>query len=79
MFYVIEVVTYNDDTPKSKGMYEYETKTEALSMYHKKLGGAMGNVKYETTLVKVITHEGIEIATTYWKREQPEPNPESEN
>ena len=39
MFYLIEVTTYSDETPKAKGMYEYETELDAIANFHTKLGG----------------------------------------
>ena len=72
MFYLMEVTTYTDGTPKGKALYEYQTKTDVLAAFHKKLGGAMGNAKYESELVKAVTYEGIEVATYYWEREKPE-------
>lgn len=68
MYYLIEVTTYVDETPKAKGIYEYETEVEALAKYHKKLGGAMDNANYATELVMVVAENGVLVATDYFER-----------
>lgn len=69
MYYLLlEVTTYNNNTPKSKGMYEYDTLEQATASFHKKMGGAMSNATYESELVKIITSDGIDCRTEYWER-----------
>lgn len=68
MYYLIEVTTYVDETPKAKGMYDYETEIEALAKFHKKIGGAMENENYATELVMVSTEDGVVITKDYFVR-----------
>lgn len=46
-FYVIEIAD-GDAKIKGKSIYEYENKTDALAMFHKKLGTAMSSELYTT-------------------------------
>lgn len=82
-FYVVEITTYNDGTPDAKGVYEYEdlddkaAETKAMASYHKKMGGAMDNEKYETELIIVSNSIGGILKVDYFNRNpQPEPTPE---
>lgn len=68
MYYLMEVTTYVDETPKSKGLYEYEDEISALAKFHQKLGGAMANENYATELVLVVAENGVVIATEYFER-----------
>lgn len=49
----MEVTEYVDETPKAKGVYEYEDETLAIANFHTKLGGAMKNENYAREMVIV--------------------------
>lgn len=68
MYYLLEVTTYTDETPKAKGIYEYEDEISALAKFHQKLGGAMDKKNYATELVQVVAENGVVVATEYFKR-----------
>ena len=68
-FYLIEITTYTDGTKDSVGVYTYDDLTSALSNFHKKLGGAMGNEKYKSELCQVINSFGAIQAVEFWQRE----------
>ena len=77
MYYLMEVTTYVDETPKAKGLYEYEDEISALAKFHQKLGGAMANENYATELVQVVSENGVVIATEFFERlVEPEPTEE---
>ena len=67
-YYLIEITTYVDDTPDSKGVYEYDDKDLAIANFHSKMGGAMKNDNYASELVQVISGSGQVIKTEYWVR-----------
>lgn len=68
MYYLLEVTTYTDETPKAKGIYEYEDEISALAKFHQKLGGAMDKKNYATELVQVVAENGVVVATEYFER-----------
>ena len=68
VYYLMEVTTYVDETPKAKGLYEYEDEISALAKFHQKLGGAMANENFATELVQVVAENGVVIATEYFER-----------
>lgn len=68
MFYLIEIVNYNDGTPVSKGVYEYATREEAVANYHQKMGGAMKNTTYASELLIVTSNTGAVIVSDYYVR-----------
>ena len=74
-FYVVEITTYNDGTADAKGVYEYEDEAKAMASYHKKMGGAMDNEKYETELIIVSNSIGGILKVDYFNR-NPQPTPE---
>lgn len=77
-YYLIEVTTYVDETPDAKGIYSYDTETEAVANFHSKMGGAMKNANYASELVQVISGTGKVIKTEFWARPievTPEPEP----
>lgn len=77
MYYLLEVTTYTDETPKAKGIYEYEDEISALAKFHQKLGGAMANEKFATELVQVVAENGVVVATEFFERPvEPEPTEE---
>lgn len=67
-YYLIEITTYVDDTPDSKGVYEYDDKDLAIANFHSKMGGAMKNDNYASELVQVISGSGQVVKTEYWVR-----------
>lgn len=67
-YYLLEVTTYTDETPKAKGIYEYEDEISALAKFHQKLGGAMANEKFATELVQVVAENGVVVATEFFER-----------
>ena len=77
MFYLVEITTYLNGTPDAKGIYSYDTETDAVANFHSKMGGAMKNNNYASELVQVISGSGQVIKTEYWVRPvvQPEPEP----
>lgn len=72
-FYVIEITTYNNETPDAKGVYEYSNENAAMASYHNKMGGAMNNENYETELLIVVNSIGGILKVDYFNR-----HPESE-
>lgn len=68
MYYLLEVTTYTDETPKAKGVYEYEDEILAIANFHSKMGGAMKNKNYATELVQVVAENGVVVATEYFER-----------
>lgn len=67
-YYLLEVTTYTDETPKAKGIYEHEDEISALAKFHQKLGGAMAKENYATELVLVVAENGVVIATEFFER-----------
>ena len=62
MYYLIEIAT-GDEKIAGKGIYTYNTRTEALASYHSKLGVAMKSPMYQTELVMVIDDAGaVEVS-----------------
>ena len=53
-YYLIEITTYVNDTPDAKGIYSYDSETDAVANFHSKMGGAMKNSNYASELVRVI-------------------------
>ena len=81
-YYLIEVTTYVDETPDAKGIYSYDTETEAVANYHTKMGGAMKNANYASEYLRAFypaseNEPDKELRVGYWKRPvvQPEPEP----
>ncbi len=60
-YYVIEIVTYNNGNNDSKGIYEYDSKQDAIATFHSKMGGAMKNSTYATELLFAISEEGSTV------------------
>lgn len=56
-YYVIEIAT-GDIKITGKGIYEYNSETEAVASFHSKLGTAMKSDLYETELILVIDSDG---------------------
>lgn len=68
MYFVLEIATYVDGSPTSKGVYEYATLDQAVSTFHSKLAGAMKNENYATELVMVISKVGSVMRHEYYVR-----------
>lgn len=68
VYYLMEVTTYVDKTPKTKGVYEYEDEILAIANFHSKMGGAMKNKNYATELVQVVAENGVVVATEFFER-----------
>ena len=60
-YYLIEIAD-GDNKIKCKGVYEYNTKNEAMANFHKKLGTAMGSELYTSELIMVVSSDGNLIA-----------------
>lgn len=56
-YYLIEIAN-GDAKVAGKGIYEYDTLTDAVASFHKKLGTAMGSELYTEELVIVTDSEG---------------------
>jgi hypothetical protein len=72
-YYLIEITTYMDETPDAKGIYSYDTETDAVAAFHSKMGGAMKNVNYASEYLRVFytVSEEVpdkELRKGYWKR-----------
>lgn len=67
-YYVVEITTYVDTTPDAKGVYAYDSETEAMAAYHKKMGGAMSNENYESELIIVSNSIGGILKVDYFNR-----------
>lgn len=81
MYYEIEIQTDNEGND-SKGIYTYETRDEAVSVFHKKQGSGMdagraGNLTKVLNLV-INEHGGTETKEFWQAPVQPEPEPEPE-
>ena len=84
-YYLVEITTYVDETPDSKGVYEYDNETDAIATFHSKMGGAMKNENYASEYLRAFypASEGKpdqELRVAYWKRPvaQLEPEPVAE-
>lgn len=80
MFYEIEIQR-NTEGQESKGMYSYQTRDEAIAVFHQKMAsgitaGRQGNLTY--VLNMVINESGNTIALETWLAPAPEPEPEEE-
>ena len=78
MFYEIEIQR-NKDNVESKGMYSYNTRDEAIAVFHTKMAsgitaGRAGNLNYVLTMV--INEAGTTVALETWTAPEPEPNEE---
>lgn len=53
-FYLVETITFNDETKDNVGIYTKETEAEAIAQAHKELGGWMlkDNVESINVIVK---------------------------
>lgn len=60
-YYLIEIAD-GDNKITAKGVYEYNTKNEAMANFHKKLGTAMGSELYTSELIMVVSEDGNLIA-----------------
>lgn len=67
-YYVIEITTYNNGTADSKGIYEYESKQDAIATFHSKMGSAMKTATYATELLLVISEEGSTVRMERFER-----------
>lgn len=68
-YYLIEITTYVDGTADAKGIYSYDSETDAVANFHSKMGGAMKNANYASELVQVISGSGKVIKPAeYWVR-----------
>ena len=68
-YYLIEITTYVDETADAKGIYSYDSETDAVANFHSKLGAAMKNSNYASELVQVISGSGKVIKPAeYWVR-----------
>lgn len=75
--YLIEITTYVDGSPEGKGIYVYDTETDAVANFHSKMGGAMKNANYATELLIVINENGGIVKDEQFIREsEEEPEPE---
>lgn len=79
-YYLTEIATgaIANGKPSTKAIYEYETQTEAVASFHKKLGTAMASELYDTELVIVFDEMGKMVKREYFARPKPEPEPEEE-
>lgn len=67
-YHLIEITKYVDSTPDAKGIYSYNSESDAVANFHSKLGGAMKNVNYTFELVTVINDYGVVIKSEYFER-----------
>lgn len=58
-YYAVEV-SDGDAKIKGKGMYEYETRDEAVATFHSKIGTAMKSELYTSHLIWVLNSAGGE-------------------
>lgn len=72
-YYLIFNMMYNDGTKDSNSEYTYDTEAEAITNFHKQLGGwrAKENVKH--ILAMVINSEGGVYATETYTNDAPAP------
>lgn len=69
-YYVIEIAE-GDAKIKGKAIYEYASKNEALSSFHKKLGTAMGSELYESELIMMVDDTGLIYALEKYNAHEP--------
>lgn len=69
MFYVLEISTYNNDTPTAKAVYSYETHDEALATFYQKMRGAIVNNTYASELCIIFNDHGLQLRNEYWERQ----------
>ena len=72
-YYLIEITTYMDETPDAKGIYSYDTETDAVANFHSKMGGAMKNENYASEYLRAFypaseNEPDKELRVGYWKR-----------
>lgn len=60
MYYLIEI-SKGDPKINGKGIYEYETRNEAIAKFHSKLGTAMSSELYDEELLLVVDGSGYVI------------------
>lgn len=80
MYYEIEIQT-NNEGQESKGMYSYESRDQAISVFHQKMASGMtaglaGNLKKVLNMV-INEHGGTEIKEFWVAPVEPEPEPEA--
>lgn len=81
MYYEIEIQT-DKEGKDSKGIYSYETRDEALKVFHQKMASGI-TAGLSGTLSKVLNmiineHGGTEVKEFWQAPVQPEPEPEPE-
>lgn len=68
-YYVVEI-SEGDSKIKGKGMYEYETRDEAVATYHSKIGTAMKSDLYTSHRICVLNDTmAIEMANVFVRGE----------
>lgn len=79
MYYEIEIQA-NNEGKESKGIYSYESRDEALTIFHQKMAsgitaGLAGNLSKVLNMI-INEHGGTEVRE-YWEASvEPEPEPE---
>lgn len=72
MYHLIEITNYVDGTKESKGIYSYDSRTDAIANFHSKMGGAMKHANYKSEMLMVIDERGGLQIYDYWEREPEE-------
>lgn len=68
MYYLIEITTKADKV--EKGIYSYNSRTEAEATFHQKIGGAMKNKDYLEEMVMLIDAVGAVICHAHHKKDK---------
>lgn len=66
MFYLIEITTKADKV--EKGIYQYDTRDDAVANFHTKMGGAMKNANYLAEMLMVIDERGGVVIYDYYQK-----------
>ena len=66
-FYLIEIAG-GDSKIKGKGIYEYNSKNEAIASFHSKMGVAMKSELYTKEQLMVVDSENCQIISEVFDR-----------
>ena len=66
MYYLIEITTKADKV--EKGVYNYDTRDDAVATFHTKLGGAMKKADYLAEMLMVIDERGGVVIYDYYQQ-----------
>lgn len=65
MYYLIEILKFNDGTKDSYSIYNYDTRKDAISKYHKEIGGWLSKDNIASILCIIINDFGEIIESSH--------------